>query len=261
VSPPEVLTAAGDIATCGLPGAERTARLLDTLPGRIAALGDLAYPHGSEQDFRECYGPTWGRHRQRTWPVPGNHEYESAGGAPYFNYFDGRAGSPGRGYYSYRLGAWLVVALDTNVPVAEGSPQYEWLRNELHSGPTCTLAYMHHPLFSPGPHGDSPHVRPLWQLMYDNGVDVVLAGHDHLYERQGPQDPTGRYDPVRGIREFVVGTGGGPLYDVKRPSPNSEARYSGHGVIRLTLSGDSYAWEFLPVEGGTFHDSGTDVCH
>ena len=261
ITPPEVLVGAGDIAVCGEPGAERTARLLDAIPGTVMALGDLAYHDGSDQNFRDCYGPTWGRHRGRTWPVPGNHEYHSANATPYFNYFEGRAGSPGRGYYSYRLGAWLVLAIDSVVPVNAGSAQYEWVRSELASSPKCTVAYMHHPLFAPGPNGDTPRMRPLWDLFYQAGVDVVVAGHDHLYERQGRQDPAGRFDPVRGIRAFVVGTGGGPLYQIVRPSPNSEARHSGWGVLKLSLAAEGYGWEFVPVAGDSFTDVGTDACH
>jgi len=259
----ETLVAAGDIALCEhLTGAQQTARLLDAIPGTVAALGDLAYMQGSEQNFRECYTPTWGRHRNRTYPVPGNHEYETPGAAAYFAYFGSQAGMPGRGYHSFRLGAWLVLALDSNVAVGAGSPQYEWLRSELQANAsTCAVAYAHHPLFSSGPNGGSDRVRAVWELMYQHGVDLYLAGHDHLYDRQAPQDPSGRQDPVRGIREFVVGTGGGPLYQVVRPTASSEARHSGWGVLKLTLAETSYSWEFVPVEGGTFRDSGSGTCH
>lgn len=258
----ETLVGAADIAMCGLAGAEHTARLLDTIPGTVFAAGDLAYMHGSEQNFRECYAPTWGRHRDRTHPVPGNHEYETPGAAGYFAYFGARAGAPGRGYYSYRLGAWLVVALDTNVAIGSGSPQYEWLRTELQSSTAqCTVVYGHHPLFSSGPNGGSDRVRAVWDLMYQHRVEIYLAGHDHLYDRQAPQDPSGRHDPTRGIRAFVVGTGGGPLYEVVRPAANSEVRHSGWGVLKLNLAETSYSWEFVPVEGASFRDSGSGNCH
>jgi 3',5'-cyclic AMP phosphodiesterase CpdA len=258
----ETLVGAGDIAMCNEPGAAQTARLLDTIAGTVFAAGDLAYMQGSERNFRECYAPTWGRHRDRTYPVPGNHEYETPGAAAYFAYFGARAGMPGRGYYSYRLGAWLVLALDSNVPMGAGSPQYEWLRAELQANPTtCTLAYAHHPLFSSGPNGGSSRMRPVWDLLYQHGAEIVLTGDDHLYDRQAPQDPTGRYDPTRGIREFVVGTGGATLYQVVKPGANSEVRYSGWGVLKLTLAESSYSWEFIPVEGGSFRDSGSGSCH
>ena len=259
----ETLVGAGDIAMCDLPGAAQTARLLDGIAGTVAVFGDLAYMHGSEQNFRECYDPTWGRHKNRTYPVPGNHEYEQPGAAAYFAYFGSRAGSPGRGYYSYRLGAWLILALDSLVPIGAGSPQYEWLRSELQANPTtCAAAYAHHPLFSSGPNGDSiTRMRAVWELLYQHGVDVFLAGHDHLYDRQAPQDPWGRHDPARGIREFVVGTGGATLYQVVRPASNSEVRHSGWGVLKLTLAESSYSWEFVPVEGGSFRDAGSGNCH
>ena len=258
----ETLVGAGDIAMCNEPGAAQTARLLDAISGTVFAAGDLAYMKGSEQNFRECYAPTWGRHRDRTYPVPGNHEYETPGAAAYFAYFGARAGMPGRGYYSYRLGGWLVLALDSNVAVGAGSAQYEWLRSELQASSTpCALAYAHHPLFSSGPNGGSGRMRAVWDLLYQHGVEIYLAGDDHLYERQAPQDPSGRADPARGIREFVVGTGGATLYQVVRPAANSEVRHSGWGVLKLTLAETSYSWEFVPVEGASFRDSGTGTCH
>jgi len=260
----ETLVGAGDIAMCNEPGAAQTARLLDSIPGTVVALGDLAYMQGSEQNFRECYDPTWGRPqiKNRTYPVPGNHEYEQPGAAAYFDYFGSRAGIPGRGYYSYHLAGWLVLALDSNVAIGVGSPQYEWLRSELQATPsTCALAYAHHPLFSSGPNGGRARMRDVWDLLYQHGAEIYLTADDHLYDRQAPQDPSGRYDPTRGIREFVVGTGGATLYQVVSPTANSEVRHSGWGVLKLTLAQASYSWEFVPVEGGSFRDAGTGNCH
>jgi hypothetical protein len=261
---PAVLLAAGDVADFW-GGARATADLLDDLPGTVAALGDLAYERGTEYEFDAYYRPSWGRHKTRTRPTPGNHEYYS-GGQDYFRYFGSRAGPTGKGWYAYDLGAWRVVVLNSNCEVVgcgPGSEQEVWLRAELANPRTgCTLAYWHHPLFSSGEHGDNPAVRPLWQALYEVGVDVVLAGHDHHYERFAPQDPSGRADPQRGIRQFVVGTGGRALYQLGEARPNSEVRdASTHGILKLTLDAGGYAWEFIPVGGQAFRDRGSDRCH
>src|SRR6266542_4087109 len=203
-----VLLAAGDIASCSSSGDEATARLLDELPGTVATLGDAAYPNGSAANFRACYGPGWGRHSARTRPAPGNHEYESARAAPYFAYFGTLAGDPSKGYYSYELGAWHVVVVNSN----------------------C--------------------------------AEVVLAGHNHQYERFAPLAPDGQLDPGRGIRSFVVGTGGASHYAFGRVRPNSEARdATTFGVLRLVLRADGYDWRFVPVPGGRFTDAGSGSCH
>jgi hypothetical protein len=257
-----VLVGAGDIAMCGLPGAAATAALLDTMPGTVFTTGDNAYPDGSARDYEACYAPTWGRHRDRTRPVAGNHEYQTPGAAGYFGYYGGNAGPPGRGYYSYRAGAWLVVALDSNIAAGPGSPQAEWLRATLSAEPSsCTLAYWHHPLFSSGPNGDNGQTRELWRILYDAGAEIVVAGHDHLYERFAPQDADGLADSDRGLRQFVVGTGGAYLYDVRGRRANSETVGAAHGVLRLTLKASSYDWEFVPVPGAAFSDAGSGVCH
>lgn len=260
-APVPVLVGAGDIADCESGDDERTAALLDTIPGTVVTLGDNAYPEGREEDFRDCYAPSWGRHRERTRPSPGNHDYETRGAAGYFAYFGSLAGEPGRGYYSYDLGAWHVVSLNSESSLAPGSAQLRWLRDDLARHPTrCALAYMHRPLFSSGPHGGDPDVRPLWEALHAAGVDVVLAGHDHLYERFAPQTPAGAADPA-GIRQFVAGTGGKRLYSVAAVQPNSEVRWTrSHGVLRLALEPDRYAWSFVPVSG-SFRDAGTSPCH
>jgi len=209
-----VLIAAGDIADCDSTGDEATAELVDQIPGTIATLGDNVYPVGHAKRFAECYDSSWGQFKARTRPAVGNHEYETRAAAGYFQYFGSAAGNPATGYYSYDLGNWHMVVLNSNCEkiiggCQVGSPQEQWLRADLSAHPaTCTLAYWHHPRFSSGQHGNAVEMQPIWQALYAAGVDVVLNGHDHNYERFAPQDATGRADPERGIREFVVGTGG-----------------------------------------------------
>jgi hypothetical protein len=255
------LVGAGDIGVCGSPGPYLTASLLDTVPGTVFTAGDNAYFSGTAADFKKCYDPTWGRHRARTRPSPGNHEYES-GGSAYFDYFGANAGPPGLGYYSYTIGSWKLLSLNSEVPSGPGSAQGEWLREEL-SGrqPGCTAAYWHRPLFSSGRIGDNTDMRPLFQMLYDAGVDLVINGHDHLYERFAPQDPEGRVDTARGIREFIVGTGGAPLTGVANLHANSDARATVWGVAMFTLYERSYQWRFVPTDDQTPEDSGTAVCH
>jgi len=257
-----VLVGAGDIAKCGFPGAEATAKLLDQIEGTIFTTGDNAYEEGKTEEFLSCYDPTWGRHKDRTRPSPGNHEYKSSGATPYYNYFGEDAGPAGRGYYSYDLGAWHIVSLNSNIPAEEGSSQVLWLREDLTANPTpCVLAYWHHPVFSSGNHGNDSHMGEVWGVLYGFGVDVVVNGHDHIYERFAPQTPDGEFDPIMGIREFVVGTGGENLREFDEIRANSEVRdNSFFGVLKLTLHETRYEWEFVPVAGGTFSDIGTDEC-
>jgi hypothetical protein len=255
------LIAAGDIGLCGSAATEATARLLDRLPGTVITVGDNAYPSGSASDFRDCYDPAWGRHKARTRPSPGNHEYEWAGALPYFNYFGANAGPSGLGYYRYRLGDWQIYSLNSNVPMEAGSSQLQWLRAELAGHPsTCALAYWHFPLFSSGPHGDNPATRSLWRTLYDFDADVVISAHDHLYERFAPQDPDGRPDPARGIRQFIVGTGGATLTSPVRVHSNSDVVWSIHGVLALVLRANSYTWQFLS-DTGAAADVGAGLCH
>jgi hypothetical protein len=257
--PPQVFVGAGDIAFCDNNSAI-TASLADAAGGTVFTLGDHAYPAGTRQDFRDCYEPTWGRLKSRTRPVPGNHEYLSAGGQPYFDYFGANAGPAGLGYYSFPLGDWHAIALNSNIPVGAGSAQAAWLRADLETTTSsCTLAYWHHPLFTSGPNRDNPRMRDFWRILHEGGADVVLSAHDHLYERFGPQDPDGRPDPLLGIRQFIVGTGGAPVYQFATVRENSEVRISDFGVLKLTLMADSYQWEFISVSGRG--DSGTTLCH
>lgn len=258
-----VLVGAGDITSCWYNDDEATAKLLDSIPGTVFTAGDNAYESGTPTQFKNCYDPTWGRHKARTRPSPGNHEYETPNGAGYYAYFGAAAGPPGRGYYSYDLAGWHIIALNSNVSMRAGSLQERWLRRDLAQHRTrCTLAYWHHPRFSSGEHGNSTDPQPIWQALYDAGTDVVINGHDHTYERFAPQTPTGALDTVRGIREFVVGMGGAKFYEFPHIRVNSELRNNTtHGVIKVTLRADGYDWEFVPVAGGEFRDSGSGTCH
>jgi hypothetical protein len=258
-----VLVGAGDIGQCGLPGAELTARLLDRIDGTVFTAGDNAYFQGTAEQFRDCYHPTWGRHKGRTRPAPGNHEYESPDAAPYFAYFGEAAAPSAPGFYSFPLGAWRIYSLNSNIDISATSSQLLWLRRELQANPSlCSLVIAHHPLFASGPNGGHGHVVDLWRVMYETGVEVVVSGDEHLYERFARQTPDGRPDPTLGVRQFIVGTGGAELYRFARPRLNSEVRGEGTwGVIRFTLRATDYAWEFVPVDGGAFRDSGTETCH
>jgi hypothetical protein len=259
-------TGAGDIASCYDDNDAATAALVERIGGAVFALGDTAYDVGSLPEFLSCYDPTWGRFRDRTWPVPGNHDYYTPAATGYFGYFGDRAGDPGEGWYAFDLGGWHIVALNSNCDLiggcGEGSLQLAWLRADLAaSDATCTLAMMHHPRFSSGGHGDDADVTPLWQALYADGAELVLSGHDHTYERFAPQAPDGRVDPAGGIVQFVVGTGGAPVRGFERTEPNSVARISGeHGVLSLTLRPDGYDWAFVPVAGGAT-DAGRASCH
>jgi hypothetical protein len=262
------IVAAGDIATCGEYGHGATAALLADIPGVVAALGDLAYESGTTAEFHNCYNPTWGRHKARTRPAVGNHEYQTSGAAPYFAYFGASAGDPAKGYYSYDIGAWHVVVLNSNCSsvggCGAGSAQEQWLRADLASNPSqCTLAYWHHPLFSSGDHGNNPAMTGFWEALYEAGAEVVLAGHDHHYERFAPQTASGVADNAFGIRSFVVGTGGREAHrEVGTPKPNSEVtQATTFGVLRLDLQATGYTWAFVPEAGEAFTDAGTGSCH
>lgn len=259
----ETLVGAGDIGWCGLQGAALTASLLDRVSGTVFTAGDNAYPNGSSRDYADCYEPFWGRHKSRTRPAPGNHDYNTSGAAGYFAYFGGTAGPAGLGYYAYRLGAWHIFALNSEISAFPGSPQYEWLRRELAANPTqCALAYFHTPVFGSGTNGGNPHMQAIWTVLYAAGADVIVNGHNHSYERFAPQDPDGRPDAARGIREFVVGTGGAELTGFPSIRSNSEVRNNTTwGLLRLTLRSDRYEWEFMPATGQTFSDFGSENCH
>ncbi|MDQ3871846.1 MAG: DNRLRE domain-containing protein, partial [Chloroflexota bacterium] len=262
-----VLVGAGDIASCTSTGDQATAALLDAIPGTVFTAGDNAYESGSATEFANCYDPTWGRHKARTRPAVGNHEYNTSRASGYYNYFGAAAGDPSRGYYSYNVGAWHVVVLNSNCAAVggcgAGSPQETWLRRDLAANTSlCTLAYWHHPLFSSGEHGNNPIVKPLWDALQADGAELVVAGHDHSYERFEPQRSDGVRDP-NGLREIVVGTGGRSIYAFPTIRANSVVRdRSTFGVLKLTLHSTGYTWEFVGVAGSTgFADAGSSVCH
>jgi hypothetical protein len=261
-----VVLAAGDIASCESDGDEQSARLLDVLPGAILALGDLAYRSGSAREFAECYGPSWGRHKARTHPTPGNHDYRADGAEPYFAYFGAAAGPPDQGWYSFELGAWHIVSLNSNCDEVGGcsrrSAQGRWLAADLAAHPAlCTLAYWHHPRFNSGSHHESAtKMSPFWELLQQHGADVILSGHEHVYERFGRQNAAGEA-AANGIRQFTVGTGGRSLRGFGKIQPNSEAHSAAaYGVLKLTLHEARYDWEFVPVAGARYEDHGSASC-
>ena len=269
-----VIAAAGDIAcksgnSCGH---RRTSDLLIDRPEltRVLPLGDVQYETGLLEEFMApgAYHDTWGRVRQITRPAVGNHEYETPGAAGYFDYFNGigqtsgPAGDRATGYYSFDLGAWHLVALNSNLSADAGSAQEAWLRADLAAHPAaCTLAYWHHPRWTSGSvHSPAVSTQALWRALYEAGADVVLGAHNHQYERFARQDADGAVDGLRGIRQFVVGTGGAGLYTFGAPLPNSQVRYDGGwGVLTLTLRSRSYDWRFEPA-GGSFTDEGSTAC-
>jgi hypothetical protein len=275
-----VLAAAGDIAcgsgtTDGVCQAQSTANLLATInPTAVVTLGDDQYESGSLSDFNSYYGPTWGQWKAITRPSAGNHEYYTSAATGYFDYFDGQgnatglAGDRGKGYYSWDLGSWHLVALNSNCAsiggCAAGSPQEQWLRADLAAHPaSCTLAYMHHPRWSSDSVvGSTTEVGPLVQALYDNHADVMLAGHAHTYERFAPQSPSGAYDPNGGLAEIIAGTGGKSEFAFNSTFlANSMVRADTLGVLKLALHASSYDWQFMPASGQTFSDAGTAMCH
>jgi hypothetical protein len=272
---PRDVLIAGDIAAGTATSQEAaTAAIVAAREGLVMTAGDNAYPNGSLLDFRVRYEPTWGRFRDRTRPTPGNHDYRTLGAPGYFAYFGWRAGprtseGTGRGYYAFKHGSWLVLALDSEACLRpEGcdrdTPQHRWLARTLaSSGARCALAVWHRPPFSSGRHGNEPAVRPLLRLLYRHGVEILVNGHDHDYERFAPARPNGAVDARFGIRRFVVGTGGADL----RPRRAAAVRHSRvfqaevHGVLRLRLRWRRYAWDFLPTMSGAFEDRGSGSCH
>ena len=263
VEQPFVLVGAGDIANCEVgDGHLETARVLDSIPGTVFTMGDNAYPKGSTKNFSKCYELSWGRHKARTRPAIGNHDIRTSGGRPYYKYFGENAGPPGLGYYSYNLGSWHIISLNSSAPADFRSRQHRWLREDLEKNQTtCTLAYWHVPVFSSGAHGSKPDMLEVWELLYESGVEVVVNGHDHDYERFAPQDPKGQFDPERGIRQFVVGTGGAGVYRFKETAKNSEVRqWQSYGVIKFSLYPGRYDWEFITAKGQPFEDKGSAQC-
>ncbi len=274
-----IVYAAGDIAACrgrapqfagAFATAERIAADIALQPAGAAqaavlTLGDNTYPVGLLSEFTECYAPTWGRFKAITYPAPGNHEYAGGHATGYFSYFGARAA---KGYYSFQLGDWHLISLSSSLDPAAHQAQLAWLQADLAAHPArCTLAYWHHPLYSSGGHGSSPRMREAWRLLQAAGAELVLAGHDHDYERFAPQDADGARSDTNGIRQFVVGTGGAQLTPYLFTKPNSEMRDNSHtGVLKLRLSAGSYAWEFLEASYDGYGlppapDRGNGLCH
>jgi len=253
----EVFVGAGDIGLCGSPNPEVTAQLLDVIGGTVFTLGDNSYGR-----YEECYEKSWGRHRNRTRPSPGNHDYEVRGARWYFDYFGSAAGPDGLGYYDYMVGSWHIISLNSNIPISSTTAQVQWLRSRLAEvSARCTLAYWHHPLVTSGPNGPNVSVSDFWTALYEAHADVILNGHDHLYERFRPQDGIGGEDPERGIRQFTIGIGGAALYPVRAKHPLSEIEpiTTEYGVLKLVLYDDSYEWSLITPAG--IRDSGSGQCH
>jgi hypothetical protein len=253
-----ILVGAGDIATCDREEDELTAQLLDSIPGTVFTVGDNAYVNGSYNEYINCYEPTWGRHKLRTKPVPGNHEYNTSGAAGYFQYF-GNVPS----YYAYDLGSWRIYALNSEINVSESSDQVKWLEEDLAANPSqCVLAYWHTPRWSSGAkNGSRADLQTLWQVLYDAGAELVINGHEHNYERFAALDESG-VEVSEGLREIIVGTGGAGLYEFGTPLAASQVRdNTSFGVLKLTLRATGYTWEFVPAANSTFTDSGSSNCH
>lgn len=257
-----IFVGAGDIAACGSEGDELTANLLDITPGDIFTVGDNVYGQGTLEDYQKCYEPSWGRHKGRTHPIPGNHDYHNGAANGYFTYFGGAAGTPGKGYYSFNIGSWHIVALNTTPVRGLQEEQTRWLRADLAANPAlCTLALAHHPVFSSGSNGLSAYTQPYFSILYEYGADVIISGDAHHYERFAPLNIYRVEEPTRGIRQFIVGTGGAAPTSLGMRWKSSESRNSGTwGVLKLTLHGGSYSWEFMPVKGRTFTDKGFGRC-
>ena len=266
--PVGTILAAGDIASCNSGGDEATANLLDARPNAlVVTLGDNVTDTGTAAEFANCYDPTWGRHKGRTRPALGDREYGVFRAGGYYGAFGSAAGDPPLGWYSYNLGTWHIIVMNSNCEVvgcATGGSQEVWLRQDMGANPRpCTLAIWHHPRWSSGTtHGPTPAVAPLYQALHDAGVDVLLSAHERNYERFPPLDPAGNFDPARGVRQFVVGTGGRGHQPLGPPLNGSQARNDNTlGLLALTLRPTSYDWQFVPEAGKTYTDAGSGTCH
>jgi Big-like domain-containing protein/invasin-like protein len=267
-NPPQIFIGAGDISSCSNNGDEMTAQIIDTIPGTVYNLGDDAYNNGTTSEFNNCYNPTWGRFKNRTKPSAGNHEYNTSGATGYYAYFGAAAGDPSKGYYSYNLGAWHIIVLNSNISRSTGSAQDTWLKSDLDAHPgQCTLAYWHHPLYSStggtGSGGVSiSSMKPYWDRLYAAHADLVLNGHRHFYERLKPMKPDGSSDPTNGITEIIVGSGGiGGGSETNLFPTHITGDGDTRGVLKLYLYDDSFAWRFIPIAGKTYTDTGSTACH
>jgi acid phosphatase type 7 len=268
--------AAGDIANCSKDAHQKTAALIEARkPDAVLALGDIVYPNGTLEEFVDCYGSSWGRFRGITRPAIGNHEYHTPHAGPFFAYFCGTSGEVFKGYYSFEVGPWHAIALNSVCGVdndvdpnssddfggcGADSPQAKWLRDDLAKhAKSCTVAFWHHPRYSSGKHGNADHMRDLYKILDDGKVDLALNGHVHSYERFDPQDADGN-GAVQGIRQFTVGTGGGSLTGFGTIKPNSVYRSNlDYGVLELSLEKTRYAWKFITASG-KMTDSGDAQC-
>lgn len=264
------VVAGGDIAQCydapaAASPAARTAALVTPQDGVVLTLGDNAYESGTPVEFANCFHPTWGAFKDRIRPAPGNHDYVTAGAEGYFSYFGAQAGPDRRGYYSFDYGGWHFISLNSEIDTSASSAQYQWLAADLAASrdTLCTIAVWHRPAFNSGVvHGNSARMKPMFDALYNAGVEILLSGHEHVYERFAPQTGDGVADAARGVRQFVVGTGGALHYAFGPPKPNSEVRIDQtFGVLRLTLGASGYSWQFVPAGGGAPRDVGSDVCH
>ena len=266
-----ILVGAGDIAECSSQDDEKTATLVtNVLNANAGAVvftaGDNAYPNGASGDYTNCYNPSWGAFKGKTKPDPGNHEWKTANAGGYFGYFGNAFGNSTTDWYSYNLGGWHIIMLDSNCSNINCTTETTWLKNDLAaSSAACTVAMWHHPVFNIGHHdtaGDTSKGKPFWQALDNAGADLIINGHDHNYQRWKPQRVDGTLDATNGIREIVVGTGGASAYAFTRTDTKVEAKSTGTaGVLKLTLKSNSYDWQFIPVAGGSFTDSGTGSCH
>lgn len=264
------IVAAGDIGQCfdrpaAESGAAKTVALVDAGDSLLLTLGDHAYDLGSPQEYANCFAPTWGKVKDRIRPTPGNHDYYTAGAQGYFDFFGVQAGPERRGYYSFDYGGWHFISLNSLIDVSEGSEQHRWLLADLAASreALCTVAYWHYPAFnSGGVYGSITAMQPFFAALHAAGVELVLSGHEHIYERFAPQAADGTLDPLRGVRQFVVGTGGHARNPLGPPLGNSEFRSNEHwGVLRLALREGGYDWQFVPVGGGAPLDTGSGTCH
>jgi acid phosphatase type 7 len=257
------LNAVSDIASCISDGDEAVAALLGTLDGLVISPGDNSQDIGSAEYYAKCYEPNFGQYKDRIYPVPGNHDVYHGTLDGYYTYFGDHAGPAGLGYYSFNYGSWHIVGLNSMISLQPTTPQYEWLHADLAANPVlCTLVFVHNPAFHSGAGGRSQRLKYAFPLMYEMGVDVIVSGDAHHYERFSPMNPEGKLDAERGVRQFVVGTGGASHTALAGRWRTTEVRENTtFGITRFFLRDGGYSWRFVPIAGGTFTDTGDWTCH
>jgi len=265
-STPVYFSGAGDVSICGQTGDDQTAAILMNQVGHglFFVAGDSSNENGNMYEYQNCFSPSWGNLLPNLRVVPGNHDYYSNPVENYWIYFDGVAGEPGKGWYSFEHGDWHIVMLNSNcgyVGCGPSSEQIAWLKQDLeNTSSDCSLAIWHHPRFNSGIAGNADWLYTFWDVLYEQGVDVIVNGHDHHYERMAKINPKGEIDPNLGIRSFVVGTGGASFYAIDQVQPFSEIRITNQfGIIQFTLNPASYTWQFINVNGEIM-DQGEDTC-